>query len=79
MARITLNIAVEIINNYCDKINANWRKYVLGKKFMTKICKDGYLKINGKIIELQYPSYMDISSFVSVVSFYPYKKLIFTN
>lgn len=74
-----LNIITEIINNFCDKRNANWRKDALGKKFMTKICKDGYLKINGKIIEQQYPSHMDIYSFVSVVSFYPYKKLIFTN
>jgi len=41
-----------------------------------KMCKLGYIKINGKIIKLQYPRNMHISSFTSVVVIYLYKKLI---
>ncbi len=61
--------------NFCDRHTEVYREG-LGEAFVKKICKDGYININGKRIEMQYPSNIHLSSFTSVIAFYPYKKLI---
>jgi len=62
--------------NFCNKHNTYWKEDAIGKSIMTKICKNGYVMINKKKIELQYPRNLSISSFTSIVAFYPNKKLI---
>jgi len=61
--------------NFCNRSTRVYKEG-LGENFVKKLCKDGYIKINGKRIEFQYPRNMHISSFTSVVVIYPYKKLI---
>ncbi len=61
--------------NFCHKSTKVYKEG-LGENIVKKICKFGFIRINGKIIELQYPRNMHISSFTSVVVIYPYKKLI---
>ncbi len=61
--------------NFCNKSTKVYKEG-LGEIFVKKICKFGYIRINGKIIKLQYPRNMHISSFTTVVVIYPYKKLI---
>jgi len=61
--------------NFCNRSTEVYKEG-LGEKFVKKMCKDGYIKINGKRIELKYPRNMHISTFTSIVTFYPDKKLI---
>jgi len=61
--------------NFCN-MSTRVYKEGLGVKFVKKLCKSGYARINGKFIELQYPRNMRISSFTSVLVIYPYQKLI---
>lgn len=61
--------------NFCD-MSTEVYKEGLGANFVKKICKFGYVRMNGKVIELQYPINMNISSLRSVVVIYPYEKLI---
>jgi hypothetical protein len=61
--------------NFCD-LSSEVYKEGLGKNFVKKICKFGHVSINGKIIELQYPRNMNISSLTSIVVIYPYESLI---
>lgn len=61
--------------NFCNKSTKVYKEG-LGENFVKEMCKFGYIRINGKSIELQYPRNMHISSCSSVVAIYPYKKLI---
>ena len=61
--------------NFCNRSTEVYKEG-LGENFVKKMCKAGYIKINGKIIELQYPRNMYISSYTSVVAIYPLKKII---
>lgn len=61
--------------NFCNKSTKVYKEG-LGENIVKKLCKFGDIRINGKIIEFQYPRNMHISSFSSIVAIYPYKKLI---
>ena len=61
--------------NFCNKSTKVYKEG-LGENIVKKMCKFGNIRINGKIIEFQYPRNMHISSFTTVVVIYPYKKLI---
>jgi len=61
--------------NFCNRSTEVYKEG-LGENFVKKLCKDGYIKINGKRIELQYPRNMHISSYTSIVAIYPFKKII---
>ena len=61
--------------NFCN-FSTRVYKEGLGVNVVKKLCKSGYVRINGKIIELQYPRNMHISSYASVVAAYPDTKLI---
>ncbi|KKL47256.1 hypothetical protein LCGC14_2337340 [marine sediment metagenome] len=53
--------------NFCD-MSTEVYKEGLGVNFVKRMCKFGYIRMNGKIIELQYPRNMHISSCSSVVA-----------
>jgi len=61
--------------NFCE-MSTRVYKEGLGVNLVKKLCKFGYVKINGKVIELQYPQKMHISSYTSILAIYPYRKLI---
>ena len=57
--------------NFCNRSTRVYKEG-LGENFVKKLCKDGYIKINSKRIEFQYPRNMYISSFTSIFVIYPY-------
>ncbi len=61
--------------NFCD-MSTRVYKEGLGINIVKKLCKFGYARINGKVIELQYPRKLHISSYTSILAIYPYRKLI---
>ncbi len=61
--------------NFCD-MSTRVYKEGLGVNVVKKLCKDGYIMINSKRIEFQYPRNMRISPSTSILAIYPYKKLI---
>ena len=61
--------------NFCN-MSTRVYKEGLGVNFVRKLCKYGFVRINGKIIELQYPRNRNTSSFTSILVIYPNKKII---
>ena len=61
--------------NFCEKTTEVYKEG-LGESFVERLCDDGYIIINGKKIELQYPRNMFLSSVGCVLAIYPPKKEI---
>jgi hypothetical protein len=62
-------------SNFCRKTTEVYKEG-LGEAFVKKLCDNGYIDINGRKIELQYPLNMSLSSVGSVLAIYPPKKIV---
>jgi len=61
--------------NFCNKTNEVYKEG-LGESLVKKLCDNGFVIINGKRIDLQYPLSMSLSSVGSVLAIYPHKKIV---
>ena len=61
--------------NFCNKTTEVYKEG-LGEEFIKRICKEGFIIIKGKRIELQHPLKMSLSSVASVLAIYPPKKIV---
>ncbi len=61
--------------NFCEKTTEVYKEG-LDEASVKKLCDDGYIIINSKRIELQYPRNMSLSSVGCVLAIYPPKKII---
>jgi len=61
--------------NFCHKTTEVYKEG-LGEAFVKKLCDIGFVDINGKKIELQYPRNMSLSSVGSVLAIYPPRKIV---
>jgi len=61
--------------NFCRKSTEVYKEG-LGEVFVKKLCDNGYVDINGRRIELQYPRNMSLYSVGSVLAIYPPRKIV---